>query len=348
MNLLRMLVRLSLIWTLAVIALGAYTRLVDAGLGCPDWPGCYGHWTWPQEETDIAAAQEKYPDAPYQQDKAWPEMVHRYLAGILGILVFSIAISIHIRSFLSPQYRLPVRLGWVAVAVVMMQGLLGMWTVTLRLWPQVVMAHLAGGFTLLVLLFFIELKLRKSSSAPTMTSLAEWQPRFMLKTLGGLGLLFLCLQILLGGWMSANYAALACVDFPLCQGQWWPTMHFAEGFNFFQVIGPNYLYGMLDHPARTAIHFTHRLNAILVSLLLLILVWRCHATRIAQITRHTHLVLALLFIQTSLGIANVLFHVPLTIAVMHNVAAALLLVAVCNLLWRIQCLRPSCSTPTMF
>ena len=246
---------------MVVVVLGAYTRLVHAGLGCPDWPGCYGFLTVPETAEAIELAESRFPNAPVEVEKGWPEMVHRYVAGMLLLVVLSIAV-------LSFRHRKeagqPVKLPFFILGLVILQAAFGMWTVTLKLWPQVVTAHLLGGFATFSLLFLLTLRLSgmKWQRLPPSDSLDK------LRKLSLAGLLVIVAQITLGGWTSSNYAALACPDLPTCQGQWLPPVDFPQGFDVGQSIGPNYLGGQMDSEGRTAIHLTHRAGAI-VSLLLL-------------------------------------------------------------------------------
>ena len=276
---------------LCVVMLGAFTRLVDAGLGCPDWPVCYGHLLWPMAAEEIASANAAFPDTPVDSAKTWPEQVHRIFASSLGLFCIALvatAVRQRRRGFAAPL-RLPLLL----LALVILQGLFGMWTVTLKLWPQVVTAHLLGGFATLALLFLLSLRLRGQ----------RWRvegallPALMaIKPLLWLALLLLLGQVFLGGWTSSNYAALACPDFPMCQARWLPEMDFSGGFDFSQAIGPNYLGGVLDSAARTAIHFGHRLGAIAVTAALLLLIWRLRALPVAR--RQSRLLLSLLLLSS--------------------------------------------------
>ena len=306
--------RLALFATLlalVVVLLGAYTRLTHAGLGCPDWPGCYGFISVPKTEAQLAHAELHFPDVPVQAHKGWNEMVHRYFAGTLGLLIVLLAArSWHERQRDGQPLKLPLFL----LAVVFAQAVFGMWTVTLKLWPQVVTAHLLGGFATLSLLFLLTLRL--SGVLPALAV-----PR-RLQRWATAGLLLVILQIALGGWVSSNYAAVACIDLPTCHGQWWPNVDFANGFHLTQHIGPNYLGGQLDSDARTAIHLTHRVGALLVTLVLLGLAWQLCAV---GMTRLAGLLLLTLAVQISLGLSNVYFHLPLPVAVAHNAGGAGLL-----------------------
>ena len=289
-----------------VVALGAYTRLVDAGLGCPDWPGCYGMILVPESAEAIARAQAAFPESPVEADKAWPEMIHRYAAATLGLVVL-VLVVLAIKE--GHSWKLPVALAILVIA----QGAFGAWTVTLKLWPQVVTTHLLGGFATLALLWVWWLGLRGPPS-PVNPSLH----RLALVTL-----VVVVVQVALGGWLTANYAALACPDFPTCHGVWIPELDFAAGFDIFQDVGPNYLGGLMSSDARVAIHVVHRLGAVAVLLFAGWLTVRLGPRPLAWVLG------GVLAVQLALGIANVVFALPLAVAVLHNAgAAALLLILV--------------------
>lgn len=307
---------------LVVVLLGAYTRLTHAGLGCPDWPGCYGFIGVPQTDAQLAHAERHFPEAPVEAQKGWNEMVHRYFAGTLGLAILGLAVHALVQRGRDGQ---PLRLPLVLLGVVITQAAFGMWTVTLKLWPQVVTAHLLGGFTTLALLFLLSLRL--SGALPALGLPAG------LRRLAAAALALVIGQIALGGWVSSNYAAVACVDLPTCHGQWWPAMDFANGFHLTQHIGPNYLGGQLDSDARTAIHMTHRLGALVVTLTLLALAWRLRGEGLGRLAG---LLLAVLALQVGLGISNVLFHLPLPVAVAHNGGGALLLLTLVLVNYRVR------------
>lgn len=307
---------------LVVVLLGAYTRLTHAGLGCPDWPGCYGFIGVPQTDAQLAHAERHFPEAPVEAQKGWNEMVHRYFAGTLGLAILGLAMHALVRRGRDGQ---PLRLPLVLLGVVITQAAFGMWTVTLKLWPQVVTAHLLGGFTTLALLFLLSLRL--SGALPALGLPAG------LRRLAAAALALVIGQIALGGWVSSNYAAVACVDLPTCHGQWWPAMDFANGFHLTQHIGPNYLGGQLDSDARTAIHMTHRLGALVVTLTLLALAWRLRGEGLGRLAG---LLLTVLALQVGLGISNVLFHLPLPVAVAHNGGGALLLLTLVLVNYRVR------------
>lgn len=312
---------------LLVVVLGAYVRLSDAGLGCPDWPGCYGHLLGVPESTqEILQANQAFPERAVEADKAWKEMIHRYLAGVLGILiVFMAAMALRNRKDPGQPVGWPVFL----VFLVVFQSLLGMWTVTLLLKPVIVMLHLIGGFAVLSLLWWTYL----STGTERLIYRQRLDPAILPMLV--IGLLLLIGQIILGGWTSANYAALACTDFPTCQGQWWPPMDFREGFVFWRGIGTNYEFGVLDNPARTAIHLSHRYMAVVVAgywaILLVYLLATSNAT--ASLRTAGVVTLLLLLIQLTLGVSNIVMHLPIAVAVMHNGGAALLLLSVVTLVY---------------
>lgn len=318
-SLFRTLALSGVILALVVVVLGAYTRLTDAGLGCPDWPGCYGQLDVPAGERQIAEANAAYPERPVETGKAWTEMIHRYFAGGLGLLILALAIIAWRRRNVPGQ---PLVLPSFLLVLVIFQALLGMWTVTLLLKPAVVMGHLLGGLTTLALLWWLALRPWKAPPAPV----GEGERSLQVWAL--LGLVLLAGQIALGGWTSANYAALACPDFPTCQTRWWPPMDFGEGFTLWRGLGVSYEGGVLDNDARVAIHMTHRLGAIVVLCYLGWLGWRIFSKAPSAMAREVAIIMAvLLLIQVSLGIANVVMHLPLAIAVAHNGVAALLVLA---------------------
>jgi cytochrome c oxidase assembly protein subunit 15 len=307
---------------LVVIVLGAYVRLSDAGLGCPDWPGCYGHLVLPGDAETRAVAQSVFPEREIEAGKAWREMIHRYAASSLGLVIVLAALFAW-RNRRAP--RQPVVMPLVLLGVVVFQGLLGMWTVTLLLKPLIVMAHLLGGLTTLGLLAWLLLEERRRN--------ADRQPRHMPWPVVA-GLLVLIAQIALGGWTSSNYAALACPDVPTCQGQWWPAeTNFAEGFVLWRGLGINYEFGLLDAPSRVAIHFTHRLGAMLTLIVLVsTALWARRRSPAPAVRTATTLVLAAVILQVAIGIGIVWFGLPLPLATAHNGVAAILLLAMINLL----------------
>ena len=294
-----------------VIALGAWTRLVDAGLGCPDWPGCYGFVVFPTTEAEIQLAESRYPQFPYEIDKAIPEVVHRYFAAALGFLAILLV-------YFAFKYQLPKKIKVITsflLFFICCQGLFGYLTVSLKLLPIIVTGHLFGGFITLSLFFYLFLNTTHGIKNHNIGHL---------KFLGSIALFALIVQIFLGVWTSTNYASLACADFPTCQGKFIPEMDFREGFNLAQEVGPNYLYGLLDNEARVAIHYSHRISAIALTIIFLILISRLWFSSAAPLASTLGVIL---ITQISLGIMNVVYVLPLYIAIAHNLVAALLLLA---------------------
>ena len=336
-----------------VVSLGAFTRLVHAGLGCPDWPGCYGHLTWPSSDKEVAAAEALFPESPVEQSKTWPEMVHRYFAGTLGLMVLAITILLLLESRRMKRAcagnidrnSLPLKQALGICLVILVQAAFGMWTVTLKLWPQVVTAHLLGGFATLSLIWLLRLRLSdrlaqiKTAEERNEPPIEQLRPHHRPAQLSLLGhcfsalIIVVILQVALGGWTSANYAALACPDFPTCHGQWLPEADFQAGLNISQTIGPNYLGGLLDGPARTAIHFSHRLGALLVLIFTIACLYLSRP--ISSMTKYRWLLATVVAAQVGLGIANVVFSLPLSIAVAHNGVGALLLLTVITARYRL-------------
>lgn len=311
-----------------VVLLGAYTRLSNAGLGCPDWPGCYGRIVVPQDERDIAQANQIYPDRPLEQAKAWKEMIHRYAAGMLGILILTLTVFAWMRrSIPGQQIWVPT----ILLGLVIFQALLGMWTVTLLLKPIVVVAHLLGGMTILLLLLWTLLAQAPVARLSKYTNVSASMYHGVI-----IGLVVLFLQIVLGGWTSANYAALICADFPLCQGQWWPPMNFVEGFMPWRGLGVDYEGGVLDVEARTAVHMSHRVGALITLFVVGTVAVRACLDSHPKRKFVGAILLILLLTQFGLGIANVLLFLPLPTAVAHNAVAALLLLTMGALLFYVM------------
>lgn len=346
-----------------VIVFGAFVRLSNAGLSCPDWPTCYGRATWPTAPAE-AAAHVASEIRSFDTTRAWREQVHRHLAATLGVLVLTLAllaargrrsgiaqvataaalvalgIPLYIKAMYGPAIAVAVageaillaaawrwdnrdlaRVACLTLAVVVFQALLGMWTVTWLLKPIVVMGHLVGGMTTFSLLLWMALRARAMASD---TGGAVAAPAFPKRALLVVAVALVAVQIALGGWTSSNYAALACgLDFPTCQGRWWPDTDFGNAFVLWRGVGVDYEGGVLDGPARAAIQLAHRLFALLVAGHLIGLAarsfrtpgWRGFGTAIG----------VLLLAQLSLGIANVMLGLPLVVACAHNGVAALLL-----------------------
>lgn len=317
MRLYRRLLLVATLLAFAVIALGAYVRLSDAGLGCPDWPGCYGHWLGiPEAHHEQQAAAQAYPDRPLDTGKAWKEMLHRYLAGTLGLLILALCILAWRKESRSRQSpALPTAL----LGIVGLQAALGMWTVTLLLKPVIVTLHLIGGMTTLSILVGMAVA-RFDARLDDSTN-----PRMRL--LGAAALLAISIQIALGGWVSSNYAALACADFPTCQGQWLPPMDVTHAFSLYRDLGLTADGALLPLEALTAIHWSHRLGAVAVSLLAGSFAIALLRTGERVWQTWGGVLLALLLAQVGLGIANVLLALPLGLAIAHNIGAACLLSA---------------------
>ncbi len=299
---------------LFVVMLGAYTRLTDAGLGCPDWPGCYGHMVLPSAQNQLDSAQIRYPQIPIEARKAWTEMAHRYAAGMLGLLILFIAVFTVFKRL--KGFTLPWKLPLLLILLVLFQAALGMWTVTLKLLPVVVMGHLLGG----ILIFACLCRLALQFSYEETQNLPKW--RFWI----WLGLILVFCQIALGGWVSSNYAGIACIGFPQCNGQWLPTLYFSKGFNLFTPVGANYQGGLLDNEIRMTIQFIHRLGAIVSATYILIL----SALLLKKVKNRplrlcALLAILLVIVQFLLGVMNVVYLLPLWVAVAHNGVAALLM-----------------------
>lgn len=303
-----------------VILLGAYTRLADAGLGCPDWPGCYGHIGVPKHVDDIAAANQAYPERAVEAAKAWKEMIHRYFAGTLGLLVFAIGIfAIRKRNEPGQAFKLPVFL----MGLVVFQALLGMWTVTIKLNPTIVMSHLMGGMTTLSILWWLTLRSGSLYKFGHVDSVYLAK----LKTPALIGLIIVVLQVMLGGWTSSNYAALHCNEFPTCTaGQYLPAMNFAEGFTLWHGTEQNFEFGIMSNEARIAIHTTHRIGAVITALFVIWLGLKLLLTPAYRPLKNAGIaLLAVVVLQFILGVSNVVLSLPLLVAVAHNGGGALLI-----------------------
>jgi cytochrome c oxidase assembly protein subunit 15 len=312
---------------LLVIVMGAWVRLSAAGLGCPDWPGCYGHFTAGEAGRNVDAVNAAFPDRPFEYHKAVKEMVHRYAASTLGFLILVLAgLAIANRKDPAQPLALPLAL----VGLVIFQGLLGMWTVTLLLKPLIVVLHLLGGLATFSLLAWLALNSRAGASSRSSIEGAALRGRSdALRRLALAGLVILVVQIALGGWTSSNYAALACPDFPKCQNEWWPQMDADEAFVLWRGLGIDYEGGVLDHPARVAIHFAHRLGALATAAILgvlSILAWRRGRTPAVRAAGAA--VGVVLLAQIILGPVMVMRALPLSLATAHNGVAALLLLSV--------------------
>jgi len=306
MNMLRILSAFGILLAFVVIGLGAWTRLADAGLGCPDWPGCYGFITFPNTANEIAQAEMLFPDSPVEIEKIIPEVVHRYFAASLGLL----AIVILTISLKNNQH---IKISSILLAVIIAQGIFGYLTVSLKLYPLIVTGHLFGA--IITTSLFLIIFLNTSNYKISLSRLAEYRHLIFI------GFLLVIVQIFLGAWTSTNYAARACLDLPLCQGQLVPPTNFAEGFDFFQSLGPNYLFGQLSNEARVAIHLTHRVGAIIVLLFSLLLAYKIYSK---ETKNFVYIFLGILGLQIFLGINNILSSLPLWNAVAHNMVGVML------------------------
>ncbi|MGC5802917.1 COX15/CtaA family protein [Ralstonia pseudosolanacearum] len=314
----RKLVWITAFLTLDLIMFGSFTRLTDSGLGCPDWPGCYGTSNPFHARDDIHAAQAAMPSGPVTWMKAWIEMTHRYFALALGVLIITLVV-------LAWAKRRELRQSpWYATAVlglVCLQGAFGAWTVTLKLQPAIVVTHLLLGMSLLAALIWLGCK----NDAPRLVD----GRGASLRVPAAIGLALLVAQIALGGWVSTNYAVLACTDFPLCNGQWVPPMDFAHGFTFWRELGRTAGGDFISHDALVAIHWTHRVFAAVV---LGYLAWLgLRARRVAGIARVATVLLTVLAVQLATGLSNIVLGWPLLAAVAHNGGAALLLLLMVRL-----------------
>jgi cytochrome c oxidase assembly protein subunit 15 len=295
----------------AVIVLGAWVRLTDAGLGCPDWPGCYGHL---------------FPTGAHAAARAWHEMIHRYVATTLGGIIVTLLVWAVAQRKDRDQPLIPVALLFV---VVCLQGALGALTVTLRLKPLIVTAHLFGGLTTFALLWWLSITPERHTASPAEQRLRQ----FALIACAVLGM-----QIFLGGWTSTNYAAVACPDLPTCQRSWWPPMNFRDAFVLWRGLSLDYEGGVLANPARMAIHLTHRVGAVVAGATLLgLAVLTMRRARSRRLSGAGRILMLAVLLQIAIGIATVHFGVPLAVATLHNAGAALLVGA---MVWLLRALWP--------
>jgi len=314
MNFYKRLTFFATLLALIVVSFGAYTRLTDSGLGCPDWPGCYGTLSVPESIDQIEKAQAVYPDSPVEIEKAWIEMIHRYIAGILGIMILVIAfMSIRLREQINYSLKWPFFL----LGLVIFQAALGMWTVTLLLKPAVVTSHLLGGMTVLGILTFL---MHRNYGTHRENFVSNKFERKIIR----FSLVLLFIQIALGGWTSTNYAALACTDYPTCHGSLVPEMDFYNAFTIFRELGVTSIGEPLSLEALHAIQWVHRIGAIVLLVYLLFVAYILKVNQGFNMWRNVLiLVISLQFI---IGIANLLLHLPIVLATLHNLGAALLVV----------------------
>ncbi|MDO6563864.1 COX15/CtaA family protein [Amphritea sp. 1_MG-2023] len=316
----------AIVLTVLVIFMGGWTRIMDAGLGCPDWPGCFGQLTAPISQQHIDAAQDNFVGVEVDAVKGWIEMVHRYMATTLGLLVMLLVVMAWRRR---RQVGYPVRLSFILLLLVVLQGVFGMWTVTLKLLPPIVLGHLLGGLLTLTLLIVLAGKIRAMSNTGHRSS-----HRSSHRGLMRVAVLILFVQILLGGWTSANYAGWACTHWFSCIAGQSTELDFATGFSFNLEADQNHQGGTLSQSARAAIQMVHRAGAVVVSIVILlvgILALQHRASR-----RPASLLLALLIAQLWLGGANVIYGIPTLLAWLHHVGAVSLLLC---LLWLKSCYR---------
>ena len=314
---------LTLFLTFDLVMFGAFTRLTDSGLGCPDWPGCYGKASPIGAGADIAAAQSAMPSGPVTHGKAWVEMIHRYLATSVGVLIMVLA-GLGWRRWLgsAPNARHQLLNPWwptLTLVWVSIQGAFGALTVTMKLFPAIVTLHLLGGLVLLALLCVQAVR-----SAQLDGGLAPLPIGAGLRWLLWLSFALLALQVALGGWVSTNYAVLACTDFPMCQNSWWPLMDFRQGFELWRELGFTRAGEHIDFAALTAIHYLHRVAAVLVLSLLGVLAWRLN--RVAALRSPSRWIAALISLQLVTGLSNVVLDWPLLAAVLHTGGAGALVV----------------------
>lgn len=322
--------KLALIATILasiVILLGIVTRLLDAGLGCPGWPSCYGGELMTSEVGEI-------PSTGIEADKASLDMIHRFLAAALGLFIISLAV---ISWRQRDNENIPFRLPTFILFLVAWEVLFGMWTVTLSLWPLIVTVHMLAAMTMLSLLWVLTLRLDNKNwemySAP-LKKVLRLKPWLLA------ALVIITVQILLGAWTSSNYAAFACPDFPTCQDAWWPEMDFKNGFNLAQSIGPNYLGGVMESEARVAIHVIHRLGALMTSVYLLILCGLLLVIKDWRVRRMGLVIFVVLVLQLGLAVGNIALMVPLVTAITHNIGSALLLLTLVTLATRVWTAKP--------
>ncbi len=297
----------GIVFCFIVIALGAWTRLEDAGLGCPDWPLCYGELIFPQTPEAIEAANNRFPDNPVDIAKVIPEVVHRLFAGGLGVFAIGLLIK-------TLREKKLIKEASILLAIIICQGIFGALTVTLKLHPLIVSTHLFGA--MIVASLFLIIFLKSSHIKGSFNALVKNRGYIVA------GFVLLIFQIFLGVWTSTNYASWSCLEFPTCQGgEFFPPVKLSEGFNIFQPIGPNYLYGEMTGEARTAIHITHRLGAIFIVLYSMFLAAKIWSQNTKQIVIFF---ISALFLQIALGISNIFTLVAVWNGVAHNLIAVTL------------------------
>ncbi|PIP80189.1 MAG: hypothetical protein COW84_06550 [Gammaproteobacteria bacterium CG22_combo_CG10-13_8_21_14_all_40_8] len=310
---------------LIVVLLGAWTRLKDAGLGCPDWPGCYGQLTVPSETFHIEKAQRAFPDRKIEPEKAWAEMTHRYFASSLGFIILLMAgLSILLKK---RESNYSIKLPLMLLGLVIFQGMLGMWTVTMKLNPAIVSSHLLMGMTTFALLvawgFINHYKIN-----PCNIGFGE---AVKYQRIAVVGLIIVVLQIAFGAWTSSNYAAMVCTQLPICQGDWLANLRPLEAFQIWGHGADNYEYGVKSLEARTTIHVVHRLWAIVALTAILKLSWSLRKSSSNVLKNFSNGLVMVVIIQFCLGVSNIVFHLPLEVAVAHNGGGAVLFASLVSL-----------------
>ncbi len=335
----RKLVWVTLFLTFDLIMFGAFTRLTDSGLGCPDWPGCYGQANPLQAHADISAAESAMPTGPVTVMKAWIEMIHRYLAMGIGVLIIALMVIAWRKRLQSggKDMKFSPAFPTVLFAFVCLQGAFGAWTVTMKLQPVIVTIHLMLGMMLLALLAWLGTRLSNHPPVPL--------PAAALRIPATLAMVLLAVQIALGGWVSSNYATLACQDFPLCQGALWPAMDFANGFTLWRDLGMTAKGEFLPFPALTAIHWTHRIFAFAVVALVAWIAFR--ALKVKVLRKTARWLLAMIALQFASGVLTIFLNFPLALAVAHNGGAALLLLLLTMLNYRVRYTAGAATIPAL-
>ena len=334
---LRALTLITLFFTFDLVVFGAFTRLTDSGLGCPDWPGCYGSASPVGAQLHIEAAESAMPTGPVTQSKAWIEMIHRYLATGVGVMILTLAVATWLArreqqrtaKFSGSEHILAIWWPLATLVWVCLQGAFGALTVTMKLFPAIVTMHLLGGMVLLALLRAQSVRYSQVQEQTSLTVLSNASWRLLM---GGFGLLWL--QISLGGWVSTNYAVLACTDFPGCQGSLWPTMDFSQGFTLWRELGMGQDGSYISFQALTAIHYVHRLAAYVVFVVLLLLAFKLN--KVPALRNHARWLVGLTFLQVATGLGNVVLGWPLLAAVGHTGGAAALVIVVTGLVFSTQ------------
>ena len=331
---LQLLTLVTLFLTFDLVIFGAFTRLTDSGLGCPDWPGCYGSASPVGAQLHIDAAQSAMPTGPVTHSKAWIEMIHRYLATGVGVLILTLTLVTWIgrreeRLGAQGQHRVRIlSLWWPAVTLfwVCLQGAFGALTVTMKLFPAIVTLHLLGGLILLALLRAQSVRYVQAQDQLLPTVLSTGTRRFLIAAFA-----LLWLQIALGGWVSTNYAVLACTDFPSCQNSFWPAMDFSQGFTLWRELGAGHDGAYISFQALTAIHYVHRLAAYAVFVVLMLLAVRLQ--RVPALRQQARWLAGLTLLQVVTGLSNVVLGWPLFAAVAHTGGAAALVVVLTGIVF---------------